>query len=428
MTSLVAILNNQAVALAADSAVTTSGYYGQKIFNTVNKLFTLSKYEPVGVMVYSSAEIFTIPIETVIKSYRQKLDDKSFLRLEDYCEDFIAFLETEDKLFPESVRVAQANRIINVNLAQFRDSLMRRLTKEFPDWGEPTRVQVKRVAQKSLQEHYDHFHASSELPGVTLSIRKQIRSQIKGVVDYWSKDFKTTFQLTQSDLALLPELALDLLLREASTGVETGFVISGFGQDDYVPQLRSFELESSLFGIHKLREKIQIDVSQTGGAAIVPFAQTEMVETFVQGRANALEAFLLGLIDTYFAKQKRIVSHDANLKEHAAELHQVMDQLNSDMHAEIKQELDSFTQEHHIGPVIATVNAMPKEELAVMAEALINLTSIKRRMSPNAETVGGPTDVAVISKGDGFVWIKRKHYFQPELNPGFGYNYFKKGG
>lgn len=33
--------------------------------------------------------------------------------------------------------------------------------------------------------------------------------------------------------------------------------------------------------------------------------------------------------------------------------------------------------------------------------------------------------VAVISKGDGFVWINRKHYFKPELNAPFFSNYFK---
>ena len=59
---------------------------------------------------------------------------------------------------------------------------------------------------------------------------------------------------------------------------------------------------------------------------------------------------------------------------------------------------------------------LPKEELAEMAETLVNLTSFKRRVTPSAETVGGPTDVAVISKGDGLVWIKRKHYFDPALN------------
>ena len=34
-----------------------------------------------------------------------------------------------------------------------------------------------------------------------------------------------------------------------------------------------------------------------------------------------------------------------------------------------------------------------------MAESLVNLTSFKRRVTMDAETVGGPIDVAVISKG-----------------------------
>jgi len=63
------------------------------------------------------------------------------------------------------------------------------------------------------------------------------------------------------------------------------------------------------------------------------------------------------------------------------------------------------------------VSMLPKDELASLAEALVNLTVLKRRTSTEAETVGGPIDVAVITKGDGFVWIKRKHYFDPALNP-----------
>jgi len=56
----------------------------------------------------------------------------------------------------------------------------------------------------------------------------------------------------------------------------------------------------------------------------------------------------------------------------------------------------------------------------------VNLTSFKRRISLQAETVGGPIDVAVISKGDGFIWIKRKHYFKPELNQAFFSNYYRE--
>jgi hypothetical protein len=76
-------------------------------------------------------------------------------------------------------------------------------------------------------------------------------------------------------------------------------------------------------------------------------------------------------------------------------------------------------------PIIEMVSSLPKEEMANMAEAFVNLTSLKRRISRDRETVGGPVDVAVISKGDGFIWVKRKHYFDPKLNHHFSLNYFR---
>ena len=51
---------------------------------------------------------------------------------------------------------------------------------------------------------------------------------------------------------------------------------------------------------------------------------------------------------------------------------------------------------------------MPPEDLATMAESLVSLTSLKRHVSSEEETVGGPVDVAVVSKGNGFAWVKNK--------------------
>ena len=62
----------------------------------------------------------------------------------------------------------------------------------------------------------------------------------------------------------------------------------------------------------------------------------------------------------------------------------------------------------------------------MMAETLVNLTSFKQKISDELETVGGPIDVAVISKGEGFVWIKRKYYFEKEINPHFIAKYYKE--
>ncbi|MEN6623071.1 MAG: hypothetical protein ABFD50_16175, partial [Smithella sp.] len=90
------------------------------------------------------------------------------------------------------------------------------------------------------------------------------------------------------------------------------------------------------------------------------------------------------------------------------------------------ENMQGYSREKYSSPVLAAVGVLPKEELADMAYSLVNLTSFKRKVSLDAETVGGPIDVAVISKKDGFIWIKRKHYFDKELNPQFIANYYNK--
>lgn len=54
-----------------------------------------------------------------------------------------------------------------------------------------------------------------------------------------------------------------------------------------------------------------------------------------------------------------------------------------------------------------------------MAHALVELTSKKRRFSSEQETVGGPIDVAIVTRNEGLIWIQRKHYFDMSLNPGY---------
>ena len=78
-------------------------------------------------------------------------------------------------------------------------------------------------------------------------------------------------------------------------------------------------------------------------------------------------------------------------------------------------------QTSNVDPIINSVKLIPLSEMASLAENLVNITSLRRTyaIDGNQQTVGGPTDVAVLSKGDGFVWIKRKHYFSRELNPNY---------
>ena len=61
--------------------------------------------------------------------------------------------------------------------------------------------------------------------------------------------------------------------------------------------------------------------------------------------------------------------------------------------------------------------AMPVQDAIDFADFLVETTKRFVRFLPGADTVGGDTDIAVVTKHEGFKWIRRKHYFNSTLNP-----------
>lgn len=61
--------------------------------------------------------------------------------------------------------------------------------------------------------------------------------------------------------------------------------------------------------------------------------------------------------------------------------------------------------------------AMPMQDAIDLAEFLVYVAEMFARFMPSPPTVGGPIEVAAITKHEGFKWIARKHYFSSELNP-----------
>lgn len=66
-------------------------------------------------------------------------------------------------------------------------------------------------------------------------------------------------------------------------------------------------------------------------------------------------------------------------------------------------------------PIVAA--PMPIKDAIDLAEFLVDLTIRYSHFSPYAATVGGPMEVAAITKHEGFKWIRRKYYYRRELNP-----------
>lgn len=67
-------------------------------------------------------------------------------------------------------------------------------------------------------------------------------------------------------------------------------------------------------------------------------------------------------------------------------------------------------------PLRKVIAGLSVQEMSELAETLVMLESLKEKVTVRTQSVGGPVDVAVITKHEGLVWIKRKLYFDPNLN------------
>ena len=61
--------------------------------------------------------------------------------------------------------------------------------------------------------------------------------------------------------------------------------------------------------------------------------------------------------------------------------------------------------------------AMPFADAINFAKFLVEVTTGYSHFLLGPDHVGGPIDIAGISRHEGFRWIERKHYYRPELNP-----------
>lgn len=428
MTAVVGILNKQAVALAADSAVTISGINNRKIFNRANKVFTLSKYHPVAVMLYNSASFMATPWETIIKIYRKKLGKDSFPTVKAYQDDFIHFLH-EKNLFSDEA--TQKNILFS-----FCFSMIDVITKDAVRahrnlLQNPTAENQKQIidlldakADEVTQQLETNLEICPEFENFTLENFSAFADDLFAEV--------ITQEYTNNGFILPPELITKLksilhqyLRRKEVFTNFTGLVFVGFGENEIYPQLLPVNI--SLAFQERLRyfadTSNEASISNLSQGAIRPFAQTDVIDTILTGIDPTLDnTYLKNFVSAFTKYNQEILGiiGDANL-----ELAAQIQGLDVNALAEAYAAKNNETKRsNYIDPLMNAVSNLSKEDLAEMAESLIYLTYLKRRITFAEESVGGPVDVAIISKGDGFIWIKRKHYFRQELNQHFLDNYF----
>lgn len=424
MTAIVGILNKRGAVMAADSAVTVTNGDRTKIYNTATKIFRISLDHPVGVMLFSSAEFIGTPWDVIFKLYRDTRGKQSFNTLEEYAKNFVDFLKAEN--YFSSVKSQKDYFVSELSkfYYKFKDEILEDYQNKMDDMTEEEASDIDSDEMlhsifesqlKSATQLYSEEGINPEFEDYTID---NLRS-------YGNDNFNDLMELCKeekvpSDMRQLWEECFLAYIRSQHYYKGSGIVFVGYGSKDIYPSILPIYISGAFD--HRLRYYFDKDsaesVTADDRAFICPFAQTDVMMTLMKGVAPDL----FEAINSQHEKSLQKVKDDIVGKLTEANVAQdvidkVVESTLDKIQEEFQENVLEYIQEEYIEGIIDAVDSFSIDDMANMGESLISVTNLQRHISSSDESVGGPIDVAVITRSEGFVWIKHKNWFRQDLNP-----------
>lgn len=408
MTAEVIVLNHEAVALAADSTVTSEDEGQTTIYTTVNKLFALSSHRPIAVMIYGGSSFGIIPWETIIKEYRSSLGAKSYDTLEEYADNFIKSLKSYAKHTPRDWQRAYAETLAGAPLYNISEEIKGQIHHMGQRDTTPSKDAVHDLMLGMISDTIETFQSA---PKIQTRMRRRLRKKIvESAVYEWMTSIQKldliepTFDIWKHALDLAGASMM------ITSPFSTGLVFAGFGEQQVFPAWSEFKVDGIIGNKVRYCRKDGGVIGEDFTAQVMPFAQDDIVHAFLTGihpdlRDSLIEFVLTNTAQTMaeldeVVREKLSPEDYSDVKSKMKQLESRFDDLFLD---HIATEVKNSTSR-----IMRCVDALPKEELAHIAEGLVNLTCFYHLITPEVDTAGGPIDVAVITKADGISWIKHK--------------------
>jgi hypothetical protein len=400
MTAQVVILNKLAAAVASDSNVTVSGPDGQlRAYSSAERIFSLPAPHTLAVLHNGSAQLLGVPYMVLIEEWAGTLPDHRLDEVTDYGDHFSAWLTEQGGLFTADVQDEYFGWMVRDYFLAVRNDLVTVCQERDIDagqWQEPSAVEA---VDDAFSARLDQLRQRDDLPGWEHFDRNGFvaarRSEIEDATNWV---FDDTPRTAAGD-AQLVEMAAELLRVYEPWPRDGKLVFVGFGESELFAAQQAVTFQGLLDDRLRAKSDGYLAVGIDHGATITPFGPTETTNTF-------LRAFHLDFLG---------VAHD-RLDESVADLRPLLragadgdlDKWAQKQHQSLNEEFERLSWNRFVQPLFDAVAGLPPAELARMTEALVGLQIVRELTQAEADTVGGPIDVAVITRSGGLRWVRHQ--------------------
>ena len=430
MTSVVGILNKRGVAIAADSAVTRQrskdGERAVKCTKNGNKMVRLCDAVPVAVMITGNADYLTTPWDVIVRRYRQKRGQVAHLTVEDAVHDFFTFIQSEPVFWGEvcdGYLAALIGHVFKEIVGQMNEENER---KENGSLQRPAAfVRSFRRFAASMRKESERRGICPQFQDYDLDCFREVSREVfDSFMEQHDAVNRGFFDEDAFPGHILDEIRPDLeetvwmaLRTRSEDGPSAGLIFAGFGREQRFPSLVAVNVCEG-YDRHvnyHIRPEDIVCISDDRPVAICPFAQKDVIKSVLRGLhaewsepvvddfCELLSPYFGGVFSPLFDDDSPGLAFNELLSEVKVE------DLKSKLCRDGIRMLDKNQRAWE-----KTLEDSDLESMASLADSLIDLTGFHRILTFSQEGVGGPVDVAVISKNDGFTFLRRKSWYHKD--------------
>lgn len=393
MTSQVAVLNQQGVAVASDTVVTVSstdasGERTVRTFANHTKIQQLGPAHQVVIASSGDSDVNGVDVMLLVSEWGRSCPDP-LDSLSDYVASLRAWLDADHWSIDTDSQTGNAMSSIRSCFEEIQGTL--------------ASLRGNSVSKKSVQRHplldlanevHEELSSADTLPYASDESDRRWMDKVGiGVGDLIDEVFVSDWDHVKADVdaarPTLEKIAPLVLSRIHNGNPFLGLAIIGYGTKDLYPQVISLGFRGRYADTARLWERETIDHSD----GIIAIAQSDAINGLINGASNhVVGAFLLALRNQ-------------------------LDEL-SDRMPRLREQSDEFVRTLHLEwlnimnegfrvPFVSTINNLALRDLADLAESLVGIQALRAHASPEPPSVGGLIESLVIDRFEGVRWISR---------------------
>lgn len=388
MTAQVAVLNPQGIALASDSAVTITAGTQAHSYQSADKIFPISAV-PVAVLHSGSASLWGVPWQLLVEMWSKDRAPVEVASMEAYAREFSLWLVAQQGLATEQAQVEFFRWSYRDYLLGVRARIRHELDdRDFPLTAGYVEAEEAGVIDAVIDEHTAGL---AHRPDYQNTADIDAAGFCQGIGTELTEDLAWVFDDTPrtSHLDTAARSVAELLVTKAEPfSTDAVLAFAGYGAADYFPSLYEFRVAGVLGGRVRLYDEARSAVDANSRVSITPLGLTEAITTFLRGTSpqyrSAAHRVLQAFADKSAFEQDHVPDVDVS-------------------HRSLDEQFETIEWQEFLSPMLGIVETMPMAETVRLADSLVGLASL-RQMIQGESSVGGPIDLARITKQGGFEW------------------------